>query len=509
MPKKSCQLDPLPASLFFQCIDELLPTITNIMNTSLSTGVVPQCFKHALVIPLLKKSNLDPENLKNYRPVSNLPFLSKVLERIVLKQLLTHLENHNLFESLQSAYKKLHSTETAIVRVVNDLLQACDRGEVSILSLLDLSAAFDTIDHQILCSRLNQTFGCSGTVLQWFNSYLTNRTQSVVIDKAHSTPCVLKYGVPQGSVLGPVLFTMYIQPLGSILKNSSHHYHFFADDSQLHNSTQPSNLHNLSTNISSCIQQVATWMKSNKLKMNDDKTEIISIGSKTKLPQASVNSMSFSSCTIPFSDSVRNLGAYLDKHLTIDTHVNQLCKSLFFQLRRISKIRQYLTIEAANTLANSFILSRLDYCNSILSGISEEKLNKLQRIQNLAARIVLRRPRHESASALLRTLHWLPVRARIEYKISILCFQCINSPDFPTYLSELVQIYRPSRELRSLDALLLQVPKYKLSTYGKRSFMIFGPTTWNSLPVKLRHIQSLPTFKKHLKTYLFQKYMDN
>jgi hypothetical protein len=203
-------------------------------------------------------------------------------------------------------------------------------------------------------------------------------------------------------------------------------------------------------------------------------------------------------CVIPFSDSVRSLGVYLDKHLTIDTHVNQLCKSLFFQLRRISKIRQYLTIEAANTLANSFILLRLDYCNSILSGISEEKLNKLQRIQNLAARIVLRRPRHESASALLRTLHWLPVRARIEYTISILCFQCINSPDFPTYLSELVQIYRA-----------IQVSKYKLSTYGKRSFMTFDPTTWNSLPVKLRHIQSLPTFKKHLKTYLFQKYLDN
>ena len=166
MPKKSCDLDPIPTSVLSDCLDEIIPIVTSIMNKSLSSGIVPDCFKHALVKPLLKKASLDPNCLKHYRPVSNLPFLSKVLERIVLKQFLQHLQSHSLLEPFQSAYRKCHSTETALLRVVNDLLQASDRGCVSILSLLDLSAAFDTIDHNILITRLRSTFGCSGIVLE-------------------------------------------------------------------------------------------------------------------------------------------------------------------------------------------------------------------------------------------------------------------------------------------------------------------------------------------------------
>ena len=210
-----------------------------IVNKSLSCGVVPQCFKHALAKPLLKKANLDPNCLTNYRPVSNLPFLSKVLERIVLKQFLQHLESHSLLEPFQSAYRKCHSAETALLRVVNDLLQASDSGHVSILSLLDLSAAFDAIDHDILIKRLHTTFGCSGTVLDWFTSYLSFRTQSVFVDHA-STLSALKCGVPQGSVLGPLLFTLYTQSLCTVICQSGHSYHFFADDSQLHSSSTPS-----------------------------------------------------------------------------------------------------------------------------------------------------------------------------------------------------------------------------------------------------------------------------
>ena len=227
MPKKSCDLDPIPSPLFLDCLDGLVPVITDIINTSLISGVVPQYFKHALVKPLLKKSNLDPEFLKSYRPVSNLPFLSKVLERVVLTQLMTHLETHNLLEPFLSAYRKCHSTETALLRVVNDLLQASDDGHGSFLSMLDLSAAFDTIDHVILSQRLSSTFGCTGTVLGWFESYLSNRTQSVFVNDVQSAPSTLKYGVPQGSVLGSILFTMYTQPVGSVIQQLGTTYLFF------------------------------------------------------------------------------------------------------------------------------------------------------------------------------------------------------------------------------------------------------------------------------------------
>ena len=273
MPKKSCDLDPIPTSVLYDCLDEIILIVTSIMNKSLSSGIVPQCFKHALVKPLLKNAGLDPYCLKHYRPVSSLPFLSKVLERIVLKQFLQHLQSHSLLEPSRSAYRKRRSTETAFLRVVNDLFQASDSGCVSILSLLDLSAAFDTINHYILITRLCSTFGCSGTVRDWFISYLSYRSQSVFVGH-ESTPSVLKCGVPQGSVLGPLLFTLYTQPLSAVICQSGLSCHFFADDSQLHKSSVPSDFPVLACCLKDCIEDVAEWMGDSKLKMNDDKLSL-------------------------------------------------------------------------------------------------------------------------------------------------------------------------------------------------------------------------------------------
>ena len=489
MPKKSCDLDPIPTSVLYDCLDEIIPIVTSIMNKSLSSGIVPHCFKHALVKPLLKKASLDPNCLichscqrywsvlgQSWSQLLDLPFLSKVLERIVLKQFLQHLQSHSLLEPFQSAYRKCHSTETALLRVVNDLLQASDCGCVSILSLLDLSAAFDTIDHNILITRLRSTFGCSGMVLEWFISYLSCRTQSVFVGH-ESTPSVLKCGVPQGSVLGPLLFTLYTHPLSTIICQSGISYHFFADDSQLHNSSVPSDFPVLACCWKDCIEDVAEWMADSKLKLNDDKTELMAIGTRSKLSQVIPNlaPMSISGCDIPFSQSVRNLGFYLDETLSMDAHIKYLCRILFCQLRRIGKIRSFLSTDAANKLALSLILSRLDYC-SLLAGLPDNKLNTLQCIQSHAARLVLCKSRHESATTLLRTLHWLPVKARIQYKIACLCFQCIYQSSMPPYISDLLHPYCPSRTLRSLDTSLLTVPHFSLESFGKKSFSVFGPT---------------------------------
>ena len=170
-------LDPVPTYLVHECLDDLITTITAIINESLVSGIVPPPFKQAIVLPLLKKPNLDRNVLKNYRPVSNLHFLSKILEKVVLQQLSDHLNATDTLEPFQSAYRADHSTETLLLRVTNDLLMACDQGSVSILSLLDLSAAFDTLDHNILLKRLRLSFGISGVVLRWLESYLTERNQ--------------------------------------------------------------------------------------------------------------------------------------------------------------------------------------------------------------------------------------------------------------------------------------------------------------------------------------------
>ena len=178
----------------------------------------------------------------------------------------------------------------------------------------------------------------------------------------------------------------------------------------------------------------------------------------------------------------------------------QLCKVLYFQLRRISKMHSFLTVDASNTfvtLTAAFTPSHLDYCNSLLAGLPDHKLAKLQRIQNSAARLVLRKPWHESTTPFLKILHWQPVKARIEYKVCTLYYQCLNSVAVPSYLCELLQTYKPtrSRTLRSQDSSLLVVPQFSLNTYGKRLFSVYGPATWNSLPVHVRQSQCLVTLK--------------
>ncbi len=195
-PTKSCSLDPLPTWMLKNM--DLVPTITNIINGSLTSGVFPSSFKSALVRPLIKKPTLDPDILRNYRPVSNLAFISKVLEKVVSAQLTSHMRTHGLYEKHQSAYRCYHSTETALVKVQNDLLRAVDSGGGVFLVLIYLSAAFDTLDHNILLRRLEESVGLSGVALQWMDSYLRGRSQSVVIDGVKSEPADLQYGVPQG-----------------------------------------------------------------------------------------------------------------------------------------------------------------------------------------------------------------------------------------------------------------------------------------------------------------------
>jgi hypothetical protein len=216
-----CDLDPLPTSLLKQCLHALLPTITHIINLSLDTGVFPDKFKSSSVIPLLKKYNLDKEDLSNYRPISHLSFLSKLTERVVKNRLTQHLSINNLLNSFQSAYTKHHSTESTLLAVHDHIIKAMSQQKVTALCLLDLSAAFDTIDHSILLHRLSSWFGLNGKVLSWLTSYLASRNFVVNINSSVSDQFPLHQGVPQGSVLGPLLFILYTTP--SVLLSLIHH----------------------------------------------------------------------------------------------------------------------------------------------------------------------------------------------------------------------------------------------------------------------------------------------
>ena len=251
-PSKSCSPDPWPAFLVLNYLDIL---ITSIINASLEQGKCPNFFKQAHVTPILKNSSLDKENL-----------ISKILERVVAVQLQTHLDDAGLMTAFQSPYRKHHSTESALLNIHSDILLNMAKGSVTALTLLDLSAPFDTIDHTILLNRLNVYYGISELALGWFKSYLSGQTHSVKVGSTFSHPAGLQYGVLQGSVHGPILFPFYTNPISSIIHSySSINHHFYADDTQLYITLSPTNFSHSIQKLKNCLNDIQNFMFANKL----------------------------------------------------------------------------------------------------------------------------------------------------------------------------------------------------------------------------------------------------
>ena len=505
--KASCILDPLPSTLLRQVLPPLLPVITHIVNLCLSSGHFPSVQKSAIVKPLLKKSSLSPEMFKNFRPVSNLPFLSKVIEKVVAVRLVDHLIDNSLLDDMQSAYRRHHSTETALLSVHNDLLTAVDEGKCAFLVLLDLSAAFDTVDHTILLSFLEHHIGLSGSVLGLLQSYLTGRTQCVSVDNILSDVSSLEFGVPQGSVLGPIAFCIYTLPLCTILRHHKLQYHIYADDTQIYFSFNILDSASSLLKIESCISDIRSWMIKNKLKINDSKTEFLVISSPKSTISRNIH-LTIGQSSINPSESCRNLGVTFDQHLTMEKHIRVLCKTIHFHLRNIGAVRHLLTDRGAAQLIHALVTSRFDYCNSLLYGLPESKINILQKMQNIAARIVSRCPKFSHITPILHDLHWLPIKFRILFKILVFTYQVLDGTA-PAYLCQLLETYQETRSLRSSEQHLLAMPKTRLRTYGDRSFMAAAPREWNNLPLELRLAPTLDSFKRALKSFLFKRYFDN
>ena len=412
---------------------------------------------------------------------------------------------NDLTEHTQSAYRRFHSIETAVLKIKADIMSALDQRKLTALILLDLSAAFDTINHTKLLNRFSQYYGVNGEALSWVRSYLDGRTQSVKVNGYESDTRPLKTGVPQGSVLGPLLFTHYTAPLSGLIRSHGLHSHSYADDSQLYLSFHTQEVESELQRIEKCLKDVRKWMLVNFLKLNDDKTEFLIFSSKRNFNKIDQNRcvLKIGQSEIRCAESAKNLGVIFDRFMTMERFVNAKCQSVMYNLRSISKIRRCLDVDTTRTLIQALVISRLDYSNSVLYGINAKFLKKLQRVQNCAARVVAKTKRRDHITPVLYSLHWLPISMRIKFKVLLICFKCLNGLA-PMYLSELLELNIPGRTLRNRNNTLKT--KRSSSKSGDQCFSIYGPLLWNSLPEKLRTMNNLNAFRKSLKTYLFLQY---
>ena len=395
-----------------------------------------------------------------------------------------------------------HSTETALLKVANDLLLAADDGLASVLVLLDLSAAFDTIDHNILLHRLENVVGVSGSALSWFRSYLSGRYQLVNVNQASSSRSQVVYGVPQGSVLGPILFTLYMLPLGDIIRKHEINFHCYADDTQLYLSVKPDQTNHIGK-LTACLKDIKTWMTLNYLLLNSEKTEFIFIGPKRQRDSLSDGLGVLDDVSVVPSSRVRNLGVLFDQDLSFSAHVSQACKTAYFHLRNIARIRKILSKNDAEKLIHAFVSSRLDYCNSLLAACPKKTIKKLQLVQNAAARLLTGTKRREHITPVLESLHWLPVEFRIQFKVLLLTYKA-RAGLAPAYLQQSLVPYQPGRSLRSQNANLLVVSRVRKTTVGGRAFSYLAPLLWNRLPADVKQAPNVSIFKTKLKTLLFQ-----
>ena len=482
---KSCEIDVLPTYMIKENLELFIHIIRKIVNASLREGYFHSDWKKAVLRPLLKKVTLQHIE-PNYRPVSNLPFISKITEKAAINQLFKYSDLNGTTAKHHSAYKEGHSCETALIKLTNNLLWAMENKKVTTLICLDLSAAFDTVDHDILLKVLENSYGVKSTALQWFDSYLSDHLMSVCIGESYSSQRELRYSVPQGSCGGPVLFNCYSSSIISIIPENIS-IAGFADDHTIRKSFNPTINCNEEIecvkDLENCLINIGKWMDQMHLKMNPTKTEFILFGSHQQLSKCCTRNIKVIEETVTQRPVVKYLGAWLDNNLSFKQHVLNRCKFAICSIYKLMHIRRFIDKKTCEILVYSYVLSRLDYVNALLPGISNYIMNYMQRVQNWAAKLVLKRSKLSSSVEARMALHWLPIKYRIDFKLMLIVHKCLKG-ETPTYLSDLIQYnYRRGGLRNNTDARKLLVPYVKNKTLASRAFSVYAPRMWNNLPI--------------------------
>ena len=494
---KSTGLDGIPSKFVRDSASIIACPLTHIINLSLVQGVVPDDLKSARVVPLFKKN--DKTEVGNYRPVSILCILSKIFERVVYDQVDLYLNDKNLLYKFQSGFRKRFSTDTCLIHLSDYIKFEMDKGHFVGMILLDLQKAFDTVDHSILLMKL-EGLGLGQDILRWFRSYLSERKQLVDVAGTFSQPCNITCGVPQGSILGPLLFLIYVNDMSAVVKNK---LLLYADDSAIMVSGK--NISCIEKYLTEDLEMVSHWLVDNKLSLHLGKTESIIFGSKQKLKSKSELSVTCNGQVINSTDSVKYLGATLDQSLTGEYMAKSIIQKANARLKFLYRKRAYLTAHTKRLLVSALIQCHFDYaCSFWFHGLTKFWKDKLQVTQNKLVRFVLDLDyRSHIDNKHFISLDWLPVSKRVE-QITLCHVFKIKNDLCPDYMSQHFVTQNSVHSYRTRSSQNGSFVPPKVKGFGIKSFSYLGCKLWNLLPPKIRDVPCLTKFKRAVKDHFLK-----
>ena len=435
--------------------------------------------------------------VSNYRPISLLPAFSKILEKNIHHRLYDFLTSNNLLIPNQYGFRKSLSTDLAIIQLYDEIVQSLSKKEHSIGIFMDLSKAFETIDHQILLKKLNN-YGIRGTALAWFNDYLNNRQQYVSLQSEESSKLTIKCGVPLGSILGPLLLLVYVNDI--IQSSPLLTFILFADDTNVFYSHK--NLHTLITTLNTELEKVHTWFKCNKLSLNISKTNFMYF-KNAHSPDVDCN-IQINGLPLARKQSTKFLGVTIDHHLTWSEHIHHISNTVSKNIGILYKLRNLISPKSLVILYNSLILPHMNYCNIVWGNSSKTQINTLLLLQKKALRICTLSNYLAHTTPIFKQLTTLKINDLHTYQSAIFMYKYTNNMlpisfrNFFNYNSS-VHSY-PTRHSADIH---LNNPK---TLIAHKSIRHHGPDIWNSLPDSHKSRTSLFSFKATIKKYIIEQY---
>ena len=472
----ACGADGVSIRMLKTAFPSIGGIVLHIINTCITKSDIPEQWKHSIVRPIYKSGN--PSDPANFRPISLVPVIMKIVEKVIHQQLYHYLSYNHLLAPTQHGFRPRHSTETALLSVTDHILAATDRGDVSILCLLDLSKCFDVINHELLLTKLTM----HGIDTSWFAAYLQGHTQSVSLNdrtghRSLSRPLQNSIGVFQGSALGPLLFTIFSN-------NMSLYAHYatvfqYADDTQLLISGPPSDFRGLISQMEKSLASLNDWFSVNALKVNATKTQLMVFGSRQNLKSLPPFVVRFRDTELEPCKQVGNLGVVFDGALSWEDHVSELSRRCTGLLTGLSHVRHSLPDGILKTIVTSLVLSRVQYCLTVYGNGSKKNFDRIQKILNFAARVIFGRRKFDHVSDLREQLKWMTPTKMVDYQTMVTAHKAIRRRE-PEALAALFTLKRDARERSTRQDHLFHLPRPRLET-GKRRFGYRAASLLNSL----------------------------